>query len=73
MITYPHQKLVTIHKEKYHQEFLQVGKDEWMTAYAKLPRGAFGLYLYLCGNMDGYRLGLSSAALQQALDISDST
>lgn len=44
-----------------------------MNAFAKLPRGVFGLYLYLCGNMDGYRLGLSSAALQQALDISDST
>lgn len=73
MTTYANQKIVTIHKEKYHQEFLQVGKDEWMTAYAKLPRGAFGLYLYLCGNMDGYRLGLSSAALQQALGISDST
>ena len=73
MTTYANQKIVTIHKEKYHQEFLQVGKDEWMTAYAKLPRGAFGLYLYLCGNMDGYRLGLSSAALQQALSISDST
>ena len=73
MTTYANQKIVTIHKEKYHQEFLQVGKDEWMTAYDKLPRGAFGLYLYLCGNMDGYRMGLSSAALQQALGISDST
>ena len=73
MQTYPNQKLVTIHKEKYHQEFLQVGKDEWMTAYAKLPRGAFGLYLYLCGNMNNYRLGLSSATIQQALSVSDST
>ena len=73
MTTYANQKIVTIHKEKYHQEFLQVGKDEWMSAFDKLPRGAFGLYLYLCGNMDGYRLGLSSAALQQALGISDST
>jgi len=73
MTTYPNQKTVTIHKEKYHQEFLQVGKDEWMHAFNQLPRGAFGLYLYLCGNMDGYRMGLSSAALQQALGISDST
>ena len=73
MTTYPHQKVITIHKEKYHQDFLQVGKNEWMTAFAKLTRGAFGMYLYLCGNMDGYRMGLSSAALQQALGISDST
>lgn len=73
MITYANQKTVTIHKEKYHQDFLQVGKDEWMAAYDKLPRGAFGLYLYLCGNMNGYRLGLSSAAVQDALGVSDST
>lgn len=73
MTTYANQKIVTIHKEKYHQEFLQVGKEEWMHAFDQLPRGAFGLYLYLCGNMDGYRMGLSSAALQQALGISDST
>lgn len=73
MTTYANQKIVTIHKEKYLQEFLQVGKDEWMTAYDKLPRGAFGLYLYLCGNMNNYRLGLSSAAIQQALKVSDST
>lgn len=44
-----------------------------MTAFDKLPRGAFGLYLYLCGNMNNYRLGLSSAAIQQALNVSDST
>lgn len=73
MSTYPNQKIVTIHKEKYHQDFLQIGKDEWMPAYDKLPRGAFGLYLYLCGNMNGYRLGLSSAAVQQAIGVSDST
>ena len=73
MTTYANQKTVTIHKEKYNQDFLQVGKDEWMAAYDKLPRGAFGLYLYLCGNMNGYRLGLSSAAVQDALGVSDST
>ena len=73
MTTYPNQKQITNHKEKYHQDFLQIGKDEWMPAYDKLPRGAFGLYLYLCGNMNGYRLGLSSAAVQQAIGVSDST
>lgn len=73
MTTYANQKTVTIHKEKYHQDFLQVGKDEWMTAFAKLPRGAFGLYLYLCGNMNNYHLGLSSVAIQEALGVSDST
>ena len=44
-----------------------------MTAYANLKPGSFGLYLYLCGNMDGYHLALSSAAVQHALGYSDST
>ena len=38
-----------------------------------LPRSSFGLYLYLCGNQNGYPLSLSSAAVQQALCISDSS
>ena len=38
-----------------------------------LPRSSFGLYLYLCGNQNGYPLSLSSAAGQQALCISDSS
>ena len=73
MVSYPNQKIVTIHKDKYYQDFLQVGKDEWMYAYSTLNRGAFGLYLYLCGNMNGYRFALSSVAVQNALDVSDST
>ena len=73
MVSYPNQSIVTIHKEPYYQDFMQVGKDEWMAAFADLARGSFGLYLYLCGNMNGYRLGLSSAAVQQAIGVSDST
>lgn len=73
MTTYANQKIVTIHKEKYHQDFLQVGKDEWMTAFTTLKPGTFGLYLYLCGNRDGFNLALSSAAVQRALGYSDST
>ena len=73
MATYANQKIVTIHKDKYYQDFLQIGKDEWQHAFADLTRGTFGLYLYLSGNMDGYRFGLSSAAFQQATGVSDST
>ena len=36
-----------------------------------LPRSSFGLYLYLCGNQNGFPLSLSSAAVQPALCISD--
>lgn len=38
-----------------------------------LPRSSFGLYLYLCGNQNGYPRSLSSVAVQQALGISDSS
>ena len=38
-----------------------------------LPRSSFGLYLYLCGNQNGYELSLSSVAIQQALGVSDSS
>ena len=73
MNTYPNQKTVTVHKPKYEQDFTQVGKSEWMEAFANLTPSAFGLYLYCCGNMDGYRFGLSSRAIQVALNYSDSS
>ena len=38
-----------------------------------MPRISFGLYLYLCGNQDGFPLALSSADVQNRLGISDSS
>ena len=38
-----------------------------------LPRSSFGLYLYMCGNQNGYPLSLSSVAVQHALGVSDSS
>ena len=73
MTSFPNQMFVTIHKDKCEHDFLQVNKSDWMEAYSTLNRGAFGLYLYLCGNMNGFHLGLSSVAVQRALGISDST
>ena len=49
--SYPNQDMVTIHKERYDGNFLQVSIDEWTTAFTTLKPGTFGLYLYLCGNM----------------------
>lgn len=72
-ITFPNQDQVTIHKERYDGNFLQVSIDEWTTAFSTLKPGTFGLYLYLCGNMDGFNLALSSVAVQRALGYSDST
>jgi len=72
-ITFPNQDQVIIHKERYSGNFLQVSIDEWTTAFSTLKPGTFGLYLYLCGNMDGFNLALSSVAVQRALGYSDST
>lgn len=72
-ISFPNQDKVRIHKEHYDGNFLQVSIDEWTTAFASLKPGTFGLYLYLCGNMDGFNLALSSVAVQRALGYSDST
>ena len=72
-ISFPNQDKVIIHKERYDANFLQVGIDEWMTAFNNLKPGTFGLYLYLCSNREGFNLALSSAAVQHALGYSDST
>ena len=72
-MTFANQDQVTIHKERYSGNFLQVSINEWTTAFATLKPGTFGLYLYLCGNMDGFNLALSSVAVQRALGYSDST
>ena len=72
-ITYPNQDRITIHKERYDANFLQVGIDEWTTAFTNLKPGTFGLYLYLCSNKHDFHLALSSAAVQNALGYSDST
>lgn len=72
--SYPNQSIVTIHKPQYKENFLQVSIDEWQQAYINLPaKSSFGLYLYLCGNQDTFNLWLSSADVQHALGISDSS
>ena len=71
--SYPNQSIVTIHKPQYKENFLQVSIDEWQEAFVVLPRCSFGLYLYLCGNQDGFPLSLSSADVQKRLGISDSS
>jgi hypothetical protein len=71
--SYPNQSIVTIHKPQYKENFLQVSIDEWQEAFIVLPRCSFGLYLYLCGNQDGFPLALSSADVQKRLNVSDSS
>ena len=71
--SYPNQSIVTIHKPQYKENFLQVAIDEWHEAFIKLPRISFSLYLYLCGNQDGFNRALSSADFQKRLNVSDSS
>ena len=71
--SYPNQSILTIHKPQYKENFLQVAIDEWQDAFIKLPRISFSLYLYLCGNQDGFPLSLSSADIQKRLNVSDSS
>ena len=73
MASFPNQRTVRIHKPKYEGNFVQVDIDDWQEAFSTLTRSGFGLYLYCCGNQDGYKLELSSAAVQNALHISDSS
>ena len=71
--SYPNQSNVTIHKPQYKENFLQVSIEEWEEAFIKLPRISFSLYLYLCGNQDGFNRALSSADFQKRLNVSDSS
>lgn len=73
MASFANQRTVTIHKPTYSKNFVQVDIDDWQEAYADLTRSGFGLYLYCCGNKDDFKLELSSAAVQNALHISDSS
>ena len=69
MAKYANQKTIIINKKKYDKNFLQIGIDEWQEAYKKLKPTAFAIYLYLCGNKDGYHFDLSPAAIDNALGI----
>lgn len=73
MASFPNQRIVTIHKPLYEGNFVQVDIDDWQEAFDCLTKSGFGLYLYCCSNMNGYKLGLSSAAVQNALHISDTS
>lgn len=63
MASFANQRTVKIHKPVYDGSFVQVSIDEWQEAFDLLTKSGFGLYLYCCGNMDGYKLELSSAAI----------
>lgn len=67
--TYPNQKIIRIRKQKYKDNFLQIGIDEWTEASQKLTPAAFKIYLYLSGNANGFNLALSKQAVENNLGI----
>lgn len=69
----PNQKIVIINRRKVDRNFLQIGILDWQLAYKALKPAAFGIYLYLASNADGYKLELSQAAIENALGIKKTT
>lgn len=65
-MSFPNQKQVIIHKQKYKDYFLQIGISEWQQAVREMNKGEFALYLYLAGNADGFHLELSQQAFENA-------
>lgn len=69
----PNQRIVQIEKPKYEKNFLQIGENEWIEAFTRLKPSAFGIYLYLANNANGYKLELSQKAVENKLGIKKST
>lgn len=67
--TVANQKVVRINKPRYRDNFLQVGIDEWQTAFKELKPSTFAVYLYLASNADGFNLALSKEAVENAIGI----
>ena len=71
--TYPHQKVINIHREPLGGGFLGINNDNWKYAARVLGAQAFLLYIYLASNKDDYKYALSPAAVQQEIGMPRST
>lgn len=56
------QKTIIINKT-IEKDFLQVENSDWMYAFEDLTRSAFGIYLYLAKNQNGYKFEYSPQAI----------
>lgn len=73
IITYPNQRVISIHREAAKSNFLGIKNENWQAAARDLGAHALMLYLYLAANADGYNLALSPAAIRQAIAMPRST
>lgn len=68
----PNQKTITIHQST-EVPFVKLGIREYKEAFRKMPPATFALYLYLAGNMEGFKLELSKAAFENATGYAKSS
>lgn len=71
--TYPHQRIIKIHREEAKSDFLGIKNENWQAASRDLGAHALRLYLYLAANADGFNLALSQRAAEKAIGIPRST
>ena len=61
----PNQKVLIITKPQTTiPPFLQISASDWQTAFKELSPSAFGVYLHLAQNADGYKYEYSPTAIE---------
>ena len=73
MVTYPNQKVITVHKQECKKDFLQINNTAWQAACEVLTYSAFKLFLYMADNKDGYSFALSYEAVNDVLPMNRNT
>ena len=68
----PNQKVITIHQST-EVPFVKLGINEYQEAFRKMAPCTFAMYLYLAGNMEGFKLELSKAAFENATGYTKSS
>ena len=71
--TYPHQRMVKVHRESVKTDFIGIKNENWKAASRNLRPPAFLLYLYLASNANNYTVALSPAAIRQEIGMARST
>lgn len=70
----PNQKVLTVIKSQTTTPpFLQISADDWQTAFKELSPSAFGVYLHLAQNADGYKYEYSPTAIENTGIMSKGT
>lgn len=72
-MTFPNQRIVTVHRERATTNFLGIKNENWRAAARDLGAHAFMLYIYLASNADNYSLALSPVAVRQEIGMARST